>query len=309
LEKERCQEEKKGPFPGQTKGKRRPPVFGSLLDYDRGQVGDKKKRKGLFLIGFDSMGVKDPLWIIFLQFQLIDRMSLDMKDKKTISLVPLMIVYLVGAGLFIGVLVVAPQLPFRFVIKAVPALSLFWATLLIPGIVVSQRMALLVGALFCAVGDVLLDIDRVRLFVPGLAAFLLGHIGFLSFFGMRRVSASPRRIWTIPVLFFALIMAIILIPRLGSLLLPVLAYLVVITLMTILAIVSDIRSTAALGAGLFMVSDALLALAKFVFPGQPSPLFSIPVYFSGLFLLGFGILGSIPKRRDSGEGPSQGTRT
>lgn len=255
------------------------------------------------------MGVKDPLWIIFLQFQLIDRMSLDMKDKKTISLVPLMIVYLVGAGLFIGVLVVAPQLPFRFVIKAVPALSLFWATLLIPGIVVSQRMALLVGALFCAVGDVLLDIDRVRLFVPGLAAFLLGHIGFLSFFGMRRVSASPRRIWTIPVLFFALIMAIILIPRLGSLLLPVLAYLVVITLMTILAIVSDIRSTAALGAGLFMVSDALLALAKFVFPGQPSPLFSIPVYFSGLFLLGFGILGSIPKRRDSGEGPSQGTRT
>jgi hypothetical protein len=44
-----------------------------------------------------------------------------------------------------------------------------------------------------------------------------------------------------------------------------------------------------------MVSDAMLAWAKFVSPGSPSPNFSIPVYFAGLFLLGFGILGCKPK--------------
>jgi uncharacterized membrane protein YhhN len=130
----------------------------------------------------------------------------------------------------------------------------------------------------------------LRLFVPGLAAFLFGHVGFLALFWMRRISKNPRRIWTIPVLIFALAMAIVLIPRLDSLLIPVLVYLVVITLMTLLAIVSDVHPIAAVGAFVFMISDALLALAKFVLDGQPSPHVTIPVYFAGLFLIGFGIL-------------------
>jgi len=95
------------------------------------------------------------------------------------------------------------------------------------------------------------------------------------------------------VLLFSLAMAFVLVPKLGSLFVPVMLYLVVITLMTVLAIVADVRPIAAIGAFIFMISDALLALAKFVFNGHPSPLFTIPVYFTGLFLLGFGILLSV----------------
>lgn len=213
-----------------------------------------------------------------------------MKRSDTLTYLPFMVIYSAAAVLFMLVKIFAPGFTLSFAIKVIPALSLALAILLAGPMKTPQRMAMLAGALFCGTGDVILDIDRVRLFVPGLAAFLLGHVGFLALFWMRHIPKNPRRVWTIPVWIFALVMAITLIPKLGSLLVPVLVYLVVITLMTVLAIVSDVHPMAAVGAFIFMMSDALLALAKFVFDGQPSPHFTIPVYFIGLYLLGFGVL-------------------
>jgi uncharacterized membrane protein YhhN len=218
-----------------------------------------------------------------------------MENNKNISYLPFMVIYITSAIVFMAVKIFVPGFTGSFVIKVIPALSLSLAVLLAGPMNISHRIAMLTGALFCGAGDVILDIDRVRFFVAGLAAFLLGHIGFLALFWMRRSFAGSRRVWVIPVLIFALAMAVVLIPRLGPLMAPVLAYLTVITIMTVLAIMSDVRPMAAAGAGLFMLSDALLALAKFVFNGQPSPLITIPVYFAGLFLLGFGIL--IPARK------------
>jgi uncharacterized membrane protein YhhN len=213
-----------------------------------------------------------------------------MQRSDTLTYLPFMVVYLAAAVVFMLVKIFAPGFTLSFAIKVIPALSLALATLFVSPMKTFQRMMMLAGALFCGAGDVILDIDRVRLFIPGLAAFLLGHVGFLALFWMRRIPKNPPRIWMIPVLIFALAMAFVLIPRLDSLLIPVLVYLVVITLMTLLAIVSDVHPIAAVGAFVFMISDALLALAKFVLDGQPSPHVTIPVYFAGLFLLGFGIL-------------------
>ncbi|HPD56692.1 MAG TPA: lysoplasmalogenase [Smithellaceae bacterium] len=216
-----------------------------------------------------------------------------MKNEKEISYMPFMVVYVSAAVIFMIVKIFVPDFTASFVIKVIPALTLAAAICFTGRLALSQKIAMLAGALFCGAGDVILDIDRVRLFVPGLAAFLLGHVGFIILFWMRRVSKSPRRIWIIPVLLFSLAMAFVLVPKLGSLLVPVMLYLVVITLMTMLAIVADVRPLAAVGAFVFMLSDAMIALAKFVFNGHPSPLFTIPVYFTGLFLLGFGILLSV----------------
>jgi uncharacterized membrane protein YhhN len=216
-----------------------------------------------------------------------------MKSEKGFSYIPFMVVYVAAAVSFMLVKIFIPDFTASFVIKVIPALILAVAILVTGQLALPQKIAMLTGALFCGAGDVILDIDRVRLFVPGLAAFLLGHAGFLILFWMRRVPKSPRRIWIMPVLLFSLAMAFVLVPKLGSLLVPVMLYLVVITLMTMLAIVADVRPIAAIGAFIFMLSDALLALAKFVFNGHPSPLFTIPVYFTGLFLLGFGILLSV----------------
>jgi uncharacterized membrane protein YhhN len=223
-------------------------------------------------------------------------MNLGMGKNKTIHYLPFMAVYIAAAVIFMVIKIFAPDFTGSFAIKVIPALSLALAILFTRSINISQRIAMLTGALFCGAGDVILDIDRVRFFVPGLAAFLLGHVGFLALFWMRRVSSSSRRAWIIPVMLFALAMAIVLVPRLGSLMTPVLAYLAVITIMTALAIMSDVRLMAVVGACVFMLSDALLALAKFVFDGHPSPLVTIPVYFVGLFLLGFGILMTVRQR-------------
>jgi len=231
--------------------------------------------------------------IFFLQSQPVAIMNGQMENNNNISYLPFMVIYITSAVVFMAVKIFG--LTGSFVIKVIPALSLSLAILFTRPMKSSHRIAMLTGALFCGAGDVILDIDRVRFFVPGLAAFLLGHIGFLALFWMRRSFAGSRRVWVITVMLVAITMAIILIPRLGPLMAPVLAYLAVITIMTVLAIMSDVRPMAAAGAGLFMLSDALLALAKFVFNGQPSPLFTIPVYFAGLFLLGFGIL--IPARK------------
>ena len=219
-----------------------------------------------------------------------------MEKNESISYLPFMAVYIAAASVFMAVKIFAPGFTGSFAIKVIPALSLALAIFLTRSLNPSQRIAMLAAALFCGAGDVILDIDRVRLFVPGLAAFLLGHVGFLVLLWMRRVPASPRRGWAIPVLLFALVMAVVLFPRLGPLMIPVLVYLAVITMMTVLAILSDVRPMAVAGACVFMLSDALLALAKFVFDGQPSPLVTIPVYFVGLFLLGFGILMTVRQR-------------
>lgn len=213
-----------------------------------------------------------------------------MNQKSSFSPRPFQIVYIGSAVLFLLVLCLLQPFPGRFILKAIPALSLALAFLLAQGLDGWQRWSLIAGALFCGVGDSILDIDRVRLFVPGLVAFLLGHTGFLVFFFLRRKKKSPRRVWILPFLAFPAAMTAVLVPHLDRLLIPVLVYLTIISLMTGFAIVSDQHIQAVLGAFAFMLSDALLALAKFVFHGFPGPEFTISLYFTGLFLLGFGCL-------------------
>lgn len=216
-----------------------------------------------------------------------------MNDRATVDTgryLPHVVVYLVAAIAFLLVKGLLPDFRFSFVVKAVPALSLAVAFLAAPGVSARERVALVLGAVLCGAGDVILDIDRVGLFVPGLAAFLLGHVGFLVFFSFR-LQPRSRRAWaTAPVVVLSVGMAIVLIPRLGSFLVPVLVYLIVITAMTLLAVFSRTHFVAVAGAFIFMISDALLALAKFVFDGRPTPIVTIPVYFIGLGLLGFGII-------------------
>lgn len=207
-----------------------------------------------------------------------------------------MVLYVLAASGFLLLKGVAPGFVGSCVVKAIPALAVACAVLLARGLARRERQALLLGALGCAVGDVVLDLDRERLFVPGLAAFLMGHLGFLAFLWMRRVPRSRAWPWLLPVLLVSGVMLALLLPRLGSLLLPVLIYLAVISAMAGLAMLADVRVAAAVGAFVFLLSDALLALAKFVLDGWPSPLATIPVYFLGLFLLGFGVLGPRPSQ-------------
>lgn len=121
--------------------------------------------------------------------------------------------------------------------------------------------------LFSAAGDVFLALDRVRLFLPALASFLLAHLAYLALFLKHRARPSPRQ-WLLIVLLlaYAVIMLSVLTPGLGKLLLPVYGYVAAIIAMGVAALALPGKPLVGLGAVSFILSDSLIALDKFVEP-------------------------------------------
>lgn len=132
-----------------------------------------------------------------------------------------------------------------------------------------DRIALwLVAALLCsAVGDVFLAVDRVRLFVGGLASFLVAHLFYLGLFWRQRGPLGRRQaLFALALLVYGVAMLAVLLPHLGALRLPVLAYMAAILLMGAAALCLPGQPLVGLGAVLFILSDTLIALDKFVLP-------------------------------------------
>ena len=150
---------------------------------------------------------------------------------------------------------------------------------------------------FGAIGDLLLrvnqlgSLDAQKLFLFGLAAFLIGHLVYIAMF--RRYFGlswwKPRLPRTIGVLAIVVTMASVLAVlhnSLGPLLIPVVLYALVLTAMAISALLADLgNSLAAIGALCFVASDAMLAISKFhgVFPGH-DPLIWTTYYLAQLLI-------------------------
>jgi uncharacterized membrane protein YhhN len=131
------------------------------------------------------------------------------------------------------------------------------------------RARLLTFALLAsAAGDAFLAIDGERLFVPGLASFLLTHLMYaVIFVQSSRTSRASLTGWrgvalvVIPV--FAVLFTAVLYPKLGGFAAPVVLYMLAIITMTVLSLRLNTWMVA-LGATLFVISDSLLALDKFL---------------------------------------------
>lgn len=139
------------------------------------------------------------------------------------------------------------------------------------------------GLVFCFAGDVyLIDGDRPEIFARGLASFLLGHIVFIGALtqiqSLRGMALNLERELIVGAVLalIVLLLYVYMRPRLGGMRGPVLIYMVVIALMAHRAVVAvDLASAfpsqaalAAVGAILFLVSDMMLALNRFVFPSS-----------------------------------------
>lgn len=145
-------------------------------------------------------------------------------------------------------------------------------------------LLIVIGLAFCLAGDVyLIDGDRPGMFMRGLASFLVGHIVFIAALtSVQSVKGAPlsldRELAVAGVLaLFVLLMFLYMRANLGAMQGPVLLYMVVIALMAHRAIGGvdlsmPFPSQAALAAGgsiLFMISDSILALNRFMFPPAP----------------------------------------
>src|SRR5688572_7023352 len=122
--------------------------------------------------------------------------------------------------------------------------------------------------LFSAAGDAFLAYDGERLFVPGLASFLVTHVLYAAVFVLAAKGAvTPlsvgRKVMFAVIPTFAVAYSAVLWPNLGALAIPVVLYIAAIVAMAMLSL--RVRAIEVpLGAVLFMVSDSLISLEKFL---------------------------------------------
>lgn len=124
-----------------------------------------------------------------------------------------------------------------------------------------------------ALGDLFLALkDQQRFFLYGLATFLAAHVAYLAaFLPHAAMPEGGALVAVIATLAAAGAFLIVLVPRLGKMKVPVIAYFAVIMAMTAAAW-SIPHASWLLGAGavIFAVSDSLIAVRKFLnpFPGS-----------------------------------------
>jgi uncharacterized membrane protein YhhN len=149
---------------------------------------------------------------------------------------------------------------------------------------------LMSGMLLCWLGDMLLvSVNSRRLFLLGLASFLLGHIAYIAAFAVRSVSIP----W---VLACGLLMAVFawavmrwLNPHLDDQMRrPVWLYVLAISTMMAMAVGSfavDGNFLIPLGALLFLLSDLSVARDRFIVAGFVNRAWGLPVYFCAQMVL------------------------
>jgi uncharacterized membrane protein YhhN len=146
---------------------------------------------------------------------------------------------------------------------------------------------LVAGLVLCAGGDVLLLRDRT--FDAGLLVFLLGHLAYVGSFR----AALPLSTWPLAV---ALLLVVAgagairwLWPHLGRRRVPVLLYIVAISVMVWGAVSTLLRGalpwTATCGAVLFYLSDLAVARHRFVRRSFLNRALGLPAYYVAQLLL------------------------
>lgn len=164
-----------------------------------------------------------------------------------------------------------------------------------PTVPAQYRWAIAAGLLFSTAGDIFLMLPRDR-FVAGLASFLVAHLCYLVAFTTDAAFGAGAVFW-LP--FFAAGGTVVVLvwpglrPALRG---PVAAYVLVIAAMAGQAAgrwsVTGNESAlpAAFGAGLFVVSDAVLALDRFRWQFRAARALTLATYWSAQMLIAWSVL-------------------
>ena len=198
-----------------------------------------------------------------------------MSRSVRMSFRPLSVVLLVAIlAAIVGAMLGGSGLWLHYIGKPLATLLLWWQVTHTPQPVSPRyRRAIAVGMALSLVGDVCLMLPG-DLFVPGLVAFLLAHIGYIVAFAPGS-GAKARALAFVLVAIVGAVNLIGLLPRVApDLKIPVVAYTVVLASMAAFAlarawtpvVTATLPRSArwgAVGAVLFMASDSLLAWDRF----------------------------------------------
>lgn len=161
----------------------------------------------------------------------------------------------------------------------------------------SQRLTLSAALFFSWLGDVALFFDKVggRMFVYGLAAFLIAHLFYIWFFLRVRktagVATRPNLIAVAAIAFYASALFTFVMPFVGEMIVPVSIYTIVISAMMISSVAALNRQTidagkwCVAGSALFLLSDSILAVNRFAIPFGSAPILVMLTYAVAQFLI------------------------
>lgn len=153
------------------------------------------------------------------------------------------------------------------------------------------------GLLLGSVGDIFLETRDPAQFVPGLVAFLLGHVVYVV--GFTREAKALAALRALPFLGMVVVVLAVALPKAGNLAAPIGVYGLIIGLMGWRAAVRVGAGEPALypwlglaGAALFAFSDSLIAVNKFVAPFESARPIILVTYWAAQAL----ITASVPPR-------------
>ena len=156
---------------------------------------------------------------------------------------------------------------------------------------------ILPGLILCVAGDFFLALHRKTMFLAGIVAFLLGHVLYvLAFFSLAEYSPM---VWpgALGVIVVSVAAFRWLKPHLGSMEIPVLVYVIVISVMVAGAwlvwvdksVYGSARMMILTGAVAFYLSDLFVARDRFMKREFVNRLIGLPLYYGGQFLIAFSV--------------------
>ncbi|WP_185968556.1 lysoplasmalogenase [Paracoccus sp. M683] len=159
------------------------------------------------------------------------------------------------------------------------------ALLAATGAITGAPWLVVAGLALGSAGDFALSRPGQVAFLAGMAAFAAGHLAYVA---QMWTPAGAGQLWPLGLAMMALAISteLWLIPRTGDLKWPVRGYVLVITAMALAALtLPPERGLMALGAGLFVLSDLLLAIWLFIQPRRALALALWPAYWCGQALI------------------------
>lgn len=168
-----------------------------------------------------------------------------------------------------------------------------------------RSRTLLVALLFSCAGDVLLMFNDANgsFFMMGLIAFLISHVFYIFTYRQHQNNEAETGLQGIhkirlafPIILTGVGLVYVLYPVLGDLKIPVMIYALVLVVMTLNALLRLGKTTQPsfwmvfIGALLFMASDSLLAINKFLVPIQLGSVWIMTTYISAQYLIVKGLI-------------------
>jgi uncharacterized membrane protein YhhN len=194
-------------------------------------------------------------------------------------------IYVAAASAFLVVMAMDMVGIGRTVLKAIPVSTLM--VLVLRDMRGLARICLTGALLGSVCGDILLDLPYANLFIFGLVAFLVAHLFYTVLFF--RYAKSPDgfgKVMMAGLVLFAGVMIWIFRGIAPALYGPVVLYIVVIVTMSIGALLVPAENRLLFwGALLFIASDVVLALNKFLMAVPYGRVINISLYFIAQFMI------------------------